>query len=121
MTDHVLSAESAESADLADLAVVHSTRLEVLAAATWLQEWPLDEVAAIRMQRALTERVPAAQAALSRLRAQSPLPGAVARGPAGLRSVPRTGEGEGHQGVAPRAGAPLPHRRVRPGLLGGAS
>lgn len=119
MTEDALHREPAELAELADLALIHSTRLEVLAAAAWLQECPLDEVASTRMQRTLAERVPPAQQALGRLRAQSPLPGVVSSGR--LRSVPRTGEGGGRQGVAPRAGAPLPHRCGWPGSLGGAS
>lgn len=116
MTEDALSAAPDELSELTDLALIHSTRLEVLAAAAWLQEWPLDEVAGTRMQQTLTERVPSAQQALGRLQAQSPLPGVVSSGR--LRSVPHTGGTGGHQPVAPRAGAPLSHRA---GSLGSAS
>jgi len=118
MTDPVLSAEIAE---LADLALVHSVRVEVLAAAAVLQQHPLDDTATTRMQRALDERVPPAKLALTRLQTQQPLPGSVTRGSAALRSVELPGEGGGHRDVAPRCGAPLVHRCSGPGLRGGAS
>ena len=118
MTDPVLSAELAE---LADLALVHSVLVEVFDAAAVLQRHPLDDTAATRMQRALDERVPPAKRALTRLQTQQPLPGSVTRGPAALRLVERPGEGGEHRDVAPRPGAPLPHRCSGPSPCGGAS
>lgn len=118
MTNPALSAEIAE---LADLALVHSVLVEVLDAAAVLQQHPLDDTATTRMQRALGEQLPPAKRALDRLQAQRPLPGSVTRGPAGLRSVELSGEGGEYRDVAPRPGAPFPHRGSGPGCSGGAS
>lgn len=117
MVDPTLSAEGAE---LADVALVHSVRLEVVAAAAGLQEWPLDDAAAVRMRQALTDRVPSARQALSRLQSQSPLPGGVVLGtPRGLRPLPSLVQ-DTAQSTPPAAG-PGPARGGWPGPGGAAS
>lgn len=107
MSDPTLSTEGAA---LADAALVHSARIEVVAAAAGLQEWPLDAAAAVRMRHVLAERVPSAQQALSRLQSQSPLPGEVlAVAPRLLRALP----GRAQQGAP--LGTPDATDHTRPG------
>lgn len=116
MTDPTLSTEGAA---LAVAALVHSARIEVVAAAAGLQEWPLDAAAAVRMRHVLTERVPSAQQALSRLQSQSPLPGVVAAVPRPLRAIP----GGAQQDTPPGTPDAADHTRPGgwPGSEGGAA